>query len=191
MIRCVICAKFSIPLICKSCQEKLLQANLNKREIDKDFEIFSFYKYSDIEELLKSKYMPFGSFIFNILAKNSFKKFSDSFNFDTKIYAIPIDDIPKREFSHTALLAKHLKSKTIKPIYNSLIAKNRVEYSGKTLDFRLKNRRNFVYNGKSKIDVILIDDVVTTGLTMKEAKLKLSEYGVKVMFGITLANAKE
>ncbi len=58
------------------------------------------------------------------------------------------------------------------------------------LDFRLDNPRGFVYNGLSDIDVILVDDIITTGLTIQEAKEKLEDNGVRVLFAITLADAR-
>jgi len=71
------------------------------------------------------------------------------------------------------------------------MAKNRVHYSGKGLQFRLENPRDFVYKGKSNIDVILVDDIITTGITLQEAQKVLIQNGVNVLFALTLANVEE
>ncbi|MCD8541680.1 MAG: hypothetical protein LRY22_03610 [Aliarcobacter cryaerophilus] len=93
--------------------------------------------------------------------------------------AIPIDDHTRHDFSQTAILAKHLKSAFIKPIFNTLKAKNIVKYAGKNLEFRQKNPRKFIYSGVKNCDVILVDDVITTGTTILEAKKSFKKRGCK------------
>jgi competence protein ComFC len=74
--------------------------------------------------------------------------------------------------------------------YKKLIAKNLVQYAGKDLNFRLNNPRDFEYKGKKNISVILVDDVVTTGTTLKEAKKVLANFGVKVEFSVVLVDKR-
>jgi competence protein ComFC len=66
-----------------------------------------------------------------------------------------------------------------------------VNYSGKSLQYRLEHPRDFVYTGKSGIDVILVDDIVTTGITLQEAQKVLMEHDVNVLFALTLADVEE
>jgi len=42
----------------------------------------------------------------------------------------------------------------------------------------------------SNIEVILVDDIVTTGLTLQEAETILNKNGIVVLFALTLADAK-
>ncbi len=77
------------------------------------------------------------------------------------------------------------------PQYGSLMAQNRVNYSGKTLQFRLEHPREFIYNGRSNVDVILVDDIITTGITLQEAQKELISQGVNVLFALTLADVAE
>ena len=100
--------------------------------------------------MIKSKYKIYGSKILEILASNSFSKISNKFDYNSKIFVLPIDDNPKDNFSHSGILAHSLKSKVFTPIYNSLRAKNQISYAGKSLEFRLKNPRNFTYKYKKK-----------------------------------------
>jgi competence protein ComFC len=84
-----------------------------------------------------------------------------------------------------------MKTKSSFPLYGTLMAQNRVNYSGKDLQFRLDNPRDFVYKGKSNIDVILVDDIITTGITLQEAQKVLIKHGVNVLFALTLADVEE
>ncbi|MGE4455912.1 MAG: ComF family protein [Arcobacteraceae bacterium] len=189
-MKCTVCQKFSWEIICQTCQKNLLVPNLHKREVDKDFFVYSFYNHSEISELLNAKYHFFGDKIYNILAKHTLKQFATSFTYPNTVGAIPIDDTVNDNFSHTAILAKNLQSKIIKPYYNVLKATNKVKYAGQTLDFRQKHKRDFRYSGKSYLDVILVDDIITTGLTMVEAREILQQNGCNVLFGVALSDAK-
>ena len=46
-------------------------------------------------------------------------------------------------------------------------------------------------HAKENIDVILIDDIVTTGSTLEEAHDALKKHDVNVLFALVLADAKE
>lgn len=189
-MRCLSCECFSFSLICKKCQNTYLKPAFFKREIEKDFFVYSFYEYDQIKDLLNSKYYFHGDKIFNTLAKLSFKIFSKNFTYkNTK--AIPIDDHTRHHFSQSAILAKHLHSTNIKTIYSTLKAKNIVKYAGKDLKFRKSNPRNFKYNGKENLQVILVDDIVTTGTTILEAKRVLEHYNCNVLFALTLSDASK
>ena len=189
-MRCVCCSSLSLQIVCKDCQSKLLKPSFYKREVSKDFYVYSFYKFDEVKEFINSKYQFYGDRVFKILSTLSLQKFSSNFTFPHKIYAIPIDDHTFHQFSQTAILTKSLQSKFIKPIFNTLKATNRVKYAGKDLEFRKKHKRDFVYVGKKDIQVILIDDLVTTGLTILEAKECLEKNGCEVLFALTLSDAK-
>jgi competence protein ComFC len=188
-MRCLSCEKLSISIICKECQKHFLVPSLYKRELRRDFTIYSFYLYDEIKELLNTKYQFYGDRVYDILAKLSFQKFAKDFEYNNQIFAIPIDDHTAHQFSQTAILVNNLKSKNIKPIFNSLMAQNRVKFAGKNLEFRQKNSRNFLYTGRKSIQVILVDDLVTSGTTMLEAKKVLEENNCEVICGLTLSDA--
>ena len=75
-------------------------------------------------------------------------------------------------------------------MYKKLISKNNISYAGKDLEFRLNNPRDFEYYGKKNIEVILVDDVVTTATTINEAKEVLKKYNVKVAFCMVLVDKR-
>jgi len=180
---CLLCDSLSLTIICKKCQKLLLKPNIQKKD-----DVISFYKYEEIAPLLKYKYHPFGSRVFEILVKNSFKEFSKVYT--EKLYSIAIDDNVKKGYSHTAILNHSLKSKYITPLYKQLLSKNDVTYAGKNLQFRLDNSRDFIYKGQKDIDIILVDDVVTTGTTLQEAKKLLQNYNVNVVFCLVLVDKR-
>lgn len=187
---CLACKNLSFQIICTKCQENLLTPSFHKREILPGFYNYSFYSLSELEDLISSKYYFHGDRVFNVLAKLSFKKFAQNFDYEKDIFAIPIDDHTRHEFSHTAILAKHLKSKNIKPKYNCLKATNIVKYAGKDALFRQNNPREFKLTNIHNQTTILCDDIITTGATIKEAKIALEKQNNKVLFSLTLADAK-
>ena len=189
-MRCLACENLSWQIICKTCQANLLEPHFRKRELSKDFFVYSFFGYEDIKTLLNSKYEFYGDKIFNILGKLAFQKFASNFEFTQNVTAIPIDDHTRHEFSQSAILAKHLKSEFIEPKYATLKATNIIKFAGKDLEFRQKNKRDFKYSGAKNLQVILVDDLVTSGLTILEAKETLEKNGCEILFALTLSDAK-
>jgi competence protein ComFC len=189
-MKCISCESFSFTIICKQCQNKLLKPTLNKRELDKDFYVYSFYGFEQIEELIESKYYFYGDKVFKILSELTFRYFAKNFSYIENVVAIAINDNDIKDFSCSAILTKELKMNNIDVDYVSLKATNKVKYAGKTLDFRKQNPRKFIYSGKRNKNVILVDDVVTTGTTILEAKKTLEKYSCNVLFALTLADAR-
>jgi competence protein ComFC len=156
-------------------------------------DVISFYRYSTLESLLHSKHKPEGYRIYKALAKMTLKLFIEEFveNVDSDVYIVGIDEFVKSGYAHVALLTRAMNMKHSISQHASLMAQNRVNYSGKSLQYRLENPREFVYTGKSGIDVILVDDIITTGITLQEAQKVLMENGVNVLFALTLADVEE
>lgn len=188
-MKCLMCESFSLTHICNSCQELFLSPSIYKRKISNNIEVISFYKYSEIKKLLHTKHTDLGYYIYSILAKNSFKRFTDDFNFSNKINSIAIDDNIQSGYSHTAILNKELRSDFIEPLYNTLRADNRISYSGKSREFRLLNPRNFELNNFKEKELILVDDIITTGSTLTQAIQTIEQNKKEVLFCLTLADA--
>jgi competence protein ComFC len=156
-------------------------------------DVISFYKYSNLEALLHTKHKAEGYRIYKTLAKMTMKPFIEEFTEadDRMVYIIGIDEYVKSGYAHVALLTRAMKTKHSKPLHGALLAQNRVNYAGKSLQFRLENPRDFSYKGRSGIDAILVDDIITTGITLQEAQSVLLSYGVNVLFALTLADVQE
>jgi len=190
-MRCLMCESLSLKHICKICQTDYLTPSLYKRHLEDGTLVLSFYKYSEIKELLHTKHTDLGFYIYNTLAKNSLQKFAQNFTLEEKIVSIAVDDNPNGKYSHTAVLNKRLHSSRIKPLYNKLIAKNNVSYSGKTKAYRLANPRNFQLKVFEQKSVILVDDIITTGSTLQEAVTILKESGKEVLLCLTLCDVSQ
>jgi len=190
-MKCLLCENFSLVHICKSCQELFLTPSLYKRKLSNGVEVISFYKYNEIKKLLHTKHTDLGYYIYNILAAKSFQKFAQEFSSDFSVISLGIDDDVKSGYAHTAILNKHLKSKNITPLYNKLIAKNDISYSGKSKAFRIMNPRNFDLKTFDAKEVILVDDIITTGTTLTQAINLLKRQKKEILFCLTLTDVSQ
>lgn len=191
-MRCFNCGSFTLLDLCEHCIAELSEFSLGVRELENDFKVYSFYKYNDIKHLLHSKHKFYGYFIFNALARISFTKFKEFFAPQEFINAVPLDDkVENGLYSHSAILARYLKSKFIQPLYKVLHAHSQVKYSGQSIAFRQAHKRQYKLLKKPKFPVILIDDIVTTGLSLLEAKELLEKNKIPVLFALVLADAKD
>ncbi|MEA2072764.1 MAG: phosphoribosyltransferase family protein [Campylobacterota bacterium] len=189
-MKCILCENLSHTHICKSCQDTFLTPSLYKRQLSDSTQVISFYKYSDIKELLHTKHTDLGYHIYKLLAQLSFKKFAEEFEMEDQAVSIAIDDNISSGYSHTAILNHSLKSQNIKPLHSKLRANNSVSYSGKSLHFRLTNPRNFTIKKFTQKSVILVDDIITTGTTLSQALSLMKKKNKDVLFCLTLADAR-
>jgi len=191
-MRCYTCSKFSLNILCNSCKETLFLPSIKTRTAG-TLDIISFYRYTTLEPLLLTKHKAEGYRVYKTLGKMLFQPFMREFiEHDTgDIYIVGVDESVKSGYSHVACLTRAMKMKHVIPQHASLMARNRVNYSGKPLQYRLENPREFVYTGKQGVNVILVDDIVTTGITLQEAQKTLLSHGVNVLFALTLADVEE
>ncbi|RUM72386.1 MAG: ComF family protein [Sulfurovum sp.] len=191
-MRCFSCAKFSWSILCDRCKETLFVPTVSTRKIG-TLDVISFYHYSTLEPLLLTKHKPEGYRIFKALAKMTMRPFIEEFveHDEGDICIVGIDERVNSGYSHVAMLTHAMHTPLSRPLHASLIAQNRVNYAGKPLQYRLDNPRDFRYRGRSGVDVILVDDIITTGITLQEAQKVLSMHDVNVLFALTLADAKE
>ncbi|MDQ7084536.1 MAG: ComF family protein [Sulfurovum sp.] len=191
-MRCYTCTRLSYAIICKDCKDTLLGTTMGTRHIG-SLDVISFYKYSHIESLLLTKHKPEGYRIYKALAEMTMKPFIEEFieSDDRIVYIIGVDEYVSGGYAHVAVLSKAMQTPQSIPLFASLLAQNRVRYAGKSLAFRRHHARDFKYTGKSHIDAILIDDIITTGTTLKEAEKVLIASGVNVLFALTLADVLE
>ncbi len=187
-MKCILCESYTFTHICTECQNTFLAPSLYKRRLSNGIHVISFYRYEEIKELLFTKHTDIGFYIYTILAKLSFEKFAKEFHTKEKYYAIAIDDTITSGYSHTAILNKHLKTYNIKPLFNQLRANNSVSYSGQSKHFREKNPRNFQLQKLKNANIILVDDIITTGSTLTQACLEVQKQNKTVSFCLTLTD---
>lgn len=190
-MRCTVCAKLSLKIICNTCHQTYFTPEITKRKVG-TLEVISFYKYSVIESLLLTKHTPEGFRIYKRLGEMTFRPFIEKFVADLRetVYVVGVDEYVKNGYAHVALITRKMQTSHSKVQHAVLLAQNRVSYAGKDLQYRLNNPRVFRYTGKPNVDVILVDDTITTGLTLQEAQKELLKHDVNVLFALTLADAK-
>ena len=191
-MRCYSCAKLSWQILCDRCKKELFATTIGTRTIG-TLDVISFYKYTNLESLLLTKHTPEGYRIYKALAQITMKPFIEEFveADERDVYIVGVDEYVKSGYSHVAVLTHAMKTKHTIPLHSRLMAQNRVTYAGKDLQFRLNHPRDFVYTGKKGIDVILVDDIITTGITLQEAQKVLISHDVNVLFALTLADVDE
>lgn len=184
-MKCLICGRWNRVLICLDCFPSL---DSGVRLVD-EMSVYSFYALSEIEFLIHFKYRLIGSRVFALLSKRAGEYFFSQAGSPHGVCGVGIDDRIQGGYSHTGVIMHGFKSCGIRPQYGALKAKNEISYAGKSLDFRLSNPKGFQSHLSGR-DIVLFDDVITTGTTLKEAKNLLQAQGNRVLFAITLCDAR-
>ena len=190
-MRCYSCGGLSFRAVCETCKSTLFVPATQTRRIG-TLDVISFYSYATLEPLLLTKHKPEGWRIYRELGRMLFRPFMQEFveHDDGAVHVIGVNEDVRSGYSHVAQLTHAMKMTGVHVQHGVLRARNRVNYSGKPLQYRLENPRDFLYTGKPNISAILVDDIVTTGMTLQEAQRMLSNYGVDVLFALTLASAQ-
>ncbi len=185
------CNSLSFSIFCKSCKSNLLSPNLFKR-VEGDLIVYSLFKYRNVSEILTTKHTPIGYRVYKFLGRELLRPFIEEFsrNYNRNFSIIGIDEKIKSGYSHIALLTHQLNGiDRVDVIHSKLISKSDVTYASKSLEFRLNNSRKFEYSGDKNIEAVLVDDIITTGTTLKEAYKLLKSCGVDVLFALTIASS--
>lgn len=157
------------------------------RPVKKLIASFKYKPYvSNLEFLLSSL------FIEGIIQNEVFMKIVEE---ESVFVPIPLHVSKKRQrgYNHAELLARQLQAYFQYPVSISLIrVKQTVSQFGLSREKRKENLHN-AFSLSKEIDckqVILIDDIVTSGVTFTEAASVLKKQGVGKVYGIALAHGK-
>lgn len=179
--RCQMCSRQSEERICPDCygwREKDDALILN----------YSVFGYNDMMQKMLTRWKYRGDYIlgkaFATVYQKTFKKFFSSLDRDTVIVPIPLSDerLKERGFNQAQMLADFL------PLQNHAIL-DRIhteKQSKKTRHERLKTENPFKNNQPMSNEVILIDDMYTTGTTLRHAATTLKKGGATNVFAYTL-----
>ncbi len=98
-----------------------------------------------------------------------------------------------RGYNHAEIIAKEISKITSFPVSTNILVRARSpkrQVTTATRSERLNNqRKSFKVCGDVKdMNIILVDDVSTTGATLDEARRVLLQYGAKNVQAVTLAH---
>ena len=189
-MRCFGCEALSLSPLCKRCKAHYLTPEITRRKVG-TLEVLSLFGYEEIEWLLHSKHKPEGWRIYRMLGKALLRPFVQRFieKIEGSVSIVGIDESVQSGYAHVACLTHAMKMRRVQPVHGALCASHAVSYSGKSLSYRLSHPRGFRLTRPLKGDVILVDDIITTGTTLHEAYATLQKAGVNVLFALTLADA--
>lgn len=189
--KCIICNLDGVIKICPCCRAKIKRIEVTNEE----YISYGFYGGVLKELILRFKYKR--DFIAGEILSEFFIEIINEKNINADyICYIPMSKKSKRKrgFNQCEVMAKNISIYTSIPINNSII-KNRNTKEQKKLskDERISNikgafsiKENNNLYGK---DIILIDDVTTTGATLNECKEILKKYGVNKIICLTIAKS--
>ncbi|MBC1970589.1 ComF family protein [Listeria marthii] len=172
---CTICGKESVDPICEDCQDRTHFLDSNK----------SIYRYNDFAKEYMKQFKFQGDYEIGAIFKRELRKYLAGKK--QKIIPIPVSEARKLErgFNQTTAI---LKQSGI--IYEELLAKRHTEkQSKKTKKERLAAEQVFYFVGKDaceEMEVLLFDDIYTTGSTLNLAAQILKEAGVKKVSALTI-----
>ncbi len=189
-MRCAVCHALSRSVICPACEARLFRPAVSRRRIG-TLEVVSLFNYSEIEPFLLSKHTPLGYRIYRWFGRRFLHPFFQKYAEESRkpFSIVSIDDHIRHGYAHTALLSRGVRHRAIHHAYGALPAQHSVKYAGKSLQYRLEHPRDFRYKGPTKSSAVLLDDIVTTGLTLQSAQRALEAAGVEVLFAVALADA--
>ena len=192
--------------LCQDCRATLEVSGFHQKFQTKNLDDLYFainYRNSLIKNLIqKFKYEPFVKELrepLSSLILNHFQLMDKPPNFtDFLLVPVPLEKrkIRWRGFNQAEEIGKELSNFLKIPLLDDVLIKiketlSQVELSGKEREENIKGV--FVIKNKEKIEgekILLVDDVYTTGATMKECARILKEAGAKEIIGIVVARAR-
>lgn len=202
--KCLNCHKRDI-LICENCIKNL---DLNEKELDTFVYTIFDYRNPIMKKIIWNLKYKNKKILAQFLATYLYERILEEFseleifqNFTNPIIIpIPLSKtrLKERGYNQTLLIAEELikldKERKFILEKNILYKKKETEHQAriKNKQERLKNIIDtFAISNQEKIqnrNIILIDDVVTTGATLKEARKILKQNGAKKIIAFTIAH---
>lgn len=181
-----------------SSQKKYIQKSIfsvYKNQIDTIFfdDIFAIIEYNDIKKELEA-YKFFSERHYSDMFTEMFSEFlhKNKIGNEYCIISVPMhwSRYFMRGFNHMKLIAKKLSRKTNIPFCDIVWVRFTRRQVWNSREFRLKNRNNKYFIKKWKMipkNIIILDDVVTTGSTVNSLSKILKDHGAQKVIVLTLA----
>ncbi|OGH96981.1 MAG: hypothetical protein A2039_04385 [Candidatus Melainabacteria bacterium GWA2_34_9] len=196
---CYFCGKSSPSgVMCESCYKKI---NINPPKSYKTFnkiEIFSITSYKDeVQKLIRGikfhNQKEFASYAAQIL----FDFWKNTSYADTNFEIIPMPShkkrVKERKYNHVDLIAAEFSKLTGYPVNTELVCKVKDTVPQYKLNRtqRLENLKGAFSVNKEKYtgaNLLLLDDICTTGVTLQEMIKALNKAGISKLCGLVLSN---
>lgn len=172
-MKCLVCGRWHWRVICASCLDSI-PLRLSTRRLTDSISVYSFYAYSDVGLLMQSKYQLIGSRVLYLLARKAARYFFTHFDeVEEGIMLVGLDDYPYGAYSHVGVIVRAFERESkgrCKGAYGALKARHKIQYAGQNLAFRQSNPKGFYLTRAITYPlVVLVDDIITTGTSFKEA----------------------
>lgn len=183
---CRRCGKSSSEKVCHDCQwwEKQLIDDPLKENI-------SIFTYNDFMREVIAQWKYRGDYVLIRMFQHYFaKKFSKHFQSivkDTIIVPIPLSEerLLERRFNQAEALTTLLPERK-NVVTNLLYRRHGEKQAKKTRQERIQSNNPFMIHSPVKKRVILIDDIYTTGMTLRHAAMVLKARGCPEVYSFTL-----
>lgn len=181
--RCQTCSRSSSESICSDC-------HWWKKHLEHDPLAFnhSIYKYNDKMQEIITQWKYRGDYALVHMFKDVFydtflNRFADEQK-EALIVPIPLSEerLNERGFNQADALAQLLPH----PKVNALFRKHSEKQSKKTRHERTSSQNSFIIRKKINKPVILVDDIYTTGTTLRHAATTLKAAGCPKVYSYTL-----
>lgn len=179
--RCQICSRPSDLNVCSDCN------NWKKSNHPLTFN-HSVFEYNDMMQAMIARWKYRGDYIlgqaFAAVFQQTFKKVFLKLNHEVIIVPVPLSDerLMERGFNQAQILADFLPM----PKFNILERIHGEKQSKKTRRERLTTENPFKLHQPMSNKIILIDDIYTTGTTLRHAATSLKKGGASEVFAYTL-----
>ncbi len=195
MRRCVLCKRPAIGAsgICVSCVERLPKTPDNTRIIEGVDRLVSAFEYKEplrtlIHAFKDDKLRSAAKFLARAMAR------LDDFPADCVLVGVPLHEqrLKERGFCQTDVLCAELSKITGRQWIKTALERNRYTppQSRLTTDDRMHNLDDAFYaHGVKGLHAILVDDVVSTGSTLRECALTLKAAGAAKVYALTACAA--
>lgn len=200
---CLICGKLTKEIICKECEKDIYSKTIYKVEKKESENIYFknhiyIFEYKDkIRDLILGYKFNGKSYLYKLFSKIIIKseKICGILKKYDIIIPVPIHKKRKKQrgYNQSELIAKEIAKNINIEYRNDIIekTKNNLPQSSLTKEQRKQNVKNvYKIKNKEKIEnkkIIIIDDIYTTGNTVKAISKILKENGAKEITILTIA----
>jgi competence protein ComFC len=147
---------------------------------------YSIYHYTTSIKELIAKWKYRGDYILGEIFRSDMKAAFHSLQFKKDITIVPIplskERLQERAFNQAEMLASFLPAQTVLALKRT----NGEKQSKKDRQARLNAPNPFIVMREMKKPVLLIDDIYTTGTTLRHAAYSLKQQGCPAVYSLTL-----